>query len=330
LGTLLLVALLPLSELWRGQEEPVRLTIAVTLLLYGILTVVEPGVHGFAHPRFQGQFLAITAPVVLFAGDFTLALFAAPALAGGILNGSRALMATLVGIVIVALVPWAERRRRLLPALAGLGVAVALVVGSGLLTGVSDELAAAAVRGTSDTGRLVTWAEVLRMVAERPFLGVGPGLTALEPGLLRWAGHPHNVTLTVLGEVGVVGLLLTALILVQFVRTGLAAPPRLRPWILAVVAALGHGQLSGTFVMPGAQVALAVVAGVILAETTPPTASEDAPSESPKTRRRGWILVALGGLAVAILVATLDLPMSRPASPSTWAPRFWIPGVIPR
>jgi O-antigen ligase len=325
LGTLVATALLPLAALWRGREKEIRLTLAVTVLLYGVLALARPEVHGFAHPRFQGQVLAVAGPVLLFAGDAALALFAAPALAAGILSGSRALVAALVGVAAVALAAWPERRRRMGPALLALAVVAALVAGSGLVAGGGGEVGAAVARGVSDNGRLQIWSEVLALVRERPLTGVGPGLTARYPGLGNWAAHPHSVTVTVLGEMGIVGLVLGLVLVVQFARTGLDAPPRLHPWVLAMVAGLGHGQLSGTFVMPAAQIMLAVVAAVLLAETGPRPDAAPPPGETGG----GWIIVAVGLVAAATLAATVDLPTVRPASTSTWSPRFWLPGAIP-
>lgn len=336
LGTLVVVSLLPLSVLWEGRSDEVRLTFAMTLVVYGIITLVRPEVHGFAHPRFQGQVLAVATPLLLFAGDATLALFAAPALAGGILAGSRALVAALIGVHLVALAAWSERRRRMLPALVSVGVAVALIVGAGLVAGPSEELVGAVGRGASDNGRLSIWAEVLRLLADAPLTGVGPGLTALYPTLDGWAGHPHSVTFTVLGETGIVGLALALALLYRFARMGLAAPARLHPWVLAVVAGVGHGQLSGTFVMPGAQITLAVVAAVLLAETgTPGEAAGVAPVAAgdpagSSASRKGWLIFGLGVAAAVALALTVDLPNVRPSSNATWAPRFWIPGAIPR
>jgi len=60
-------------------------------------------------------------------------------------------------------------------------------------------------------GRLPTWNEALRMVAERPFVGVG--VSAFHAGAVETGAAPHNLVLSILAELGLVGFLIFAGIL---------------------------------------------------------------------------------------------------------------------
>jgi hypothetical protein len=97
---------------WRTRALEI---LALTLVFYAITTLPSPLEHGFYHPRFLGQVIGVAAPALLFSGSAILALMGAPALALEIVNGSRALMVTMVFVTIAALVLWPDRRRRMLP-----------------------------------------------------------------------------------------------------------------------------------------------------------------------------------------------------------------------
>lgn len=321
LTTLLLIAALPLAAVLRRRRTRTLEVIALTLVLYAIVVGATPLQTGFGHPRFLGQALAVAAPAVLFSGNLALALISAPALAIGILNGSRALMLTMVVVTVAALVLWPNRRERMGPGLAGLAVAALLVAGYALL-GVDSSLQAAVERGTSSTGRDTMWLDALGRFARAPLLGEGPGMLARAPGVANWAGHPHNSVLLIAAEMGIVGLTSAAFLVTQ----GLRRLPRLasdrRPWALALIGGGFHSLFSGTTVMPASQVMLVLA----LALALPGAGSDGAGRDS--RRATGWVLAGLGAAAVVILVATFSLPgadnMARiPGS------RFFQPGIIP-
>lgn len=321
LTTLLLVAALPLAAVLGARRTKTLEVIALSLVLYAILVGANPLQHGFGHPRFLGQALAVVMPAVLFSGNLTLALISAPALAIGILNGSRALMLTMVVVTMAAFVLWPNRRERMGPGLAGLAVAALLVAGYALL-GIDSSLQAAVERGTSSTGRVSMWLDALGHFARAPLLGVGPGMLARVPGVASWAGHPHNSVLLIAAETGVVGLSAAAVLVTQ----GIRRLPRLtidrRPWTLALIGGGFHSLFSGTTVMPASQVMLVLALALVL------PGAEDGGASRDSGRATGWVLAGLGAAAVVILLATFSLPGADTTSGMV-GPRFFQRGLIP-
>jgi O-antigen ligase len=71
-------------------------------------------------------------------------------------------------------------------------------------------------------GRLPTWNEALRMIADRPMLGVG--VSAFHSGAVESGAAPHNLVLSILAELGLVGFLLFSGILVGCAALALRQP----------------------------------------------------------------------------------------------------------
>lgn len=321
LTTLLLVAALPLAAVLGARRTKTLEVIGLSLVLYAILVGADPLKHGFGHPRFLGQALAVVVPAVLFSGNLILALISAPALAIGILNGSRALMLTMVVVTMAAFVLWPNRRERMGPGLAGLAVA-ALLVGAFALLGVDSSLQAAIERGTSSTGRTSMWLDAIGRFARAPLLGVGPGMLARAPGVANWAGHPHNSVLLIAAEMGIVGLAATAVLVTQ----GIRRLPRLttdrRPWALALIGGGFHSLFSGTTVMPASQVMLVLALALAL------PGAEDGGASADSGRATCWVLAGLGVAAFVILLATFSLP-GADITTGMVGPRFFQRGLIP-
>jgi O-antigen ligase len=320
LVTLLLVVLLPLSAVASAHRRKVLEITGLSLVLYAILIVATPLEHGFAHPRFLGQALAVLAPALLFSGSWVLALMAAPALAIGLLNGSRALMLTLVVVMVVAVVITPGRRRSMVPGVVGLALAVAIMAILAAM-GHHESLQAAVERGTGTTGRINLWRETFQRFTEAPLLGLGPGMLARAPGIRNWGAHPHNTPLLVAAELGVVGLAALAWV----VARGLARIPRLQPdrlpWALGVLGGGFHSLFSGTILMPASQAALVLALALAL-----PGRPELA--LPPPRNRWGWLLPAAGAVALVLLLATLFLPPAEFIG-RLQGPRFFSPGIIP-
>jgi O-antigen ligase len=76
-------------------------------------------------------------------------------------------------------------------------------------------------------GRLPTWNEALRMIAERPVLGVG--VSAFHSGAVESGAAPHNLVLSITAELGLIGFLIFSGILLG---CGLLAlrQPRPQAW----------------------------------------------------------------------------------------------------
>jgi O-antigen ligase len=317
LMTLLLVILLPLASIWGSRRGRLLELLALTLILYAILISPEPLEHGFANPRFQGQALAVVTPILLFAGHFGLALLASPALALGILSGSRALYLAIAVVTVAAWVLWPDRARRLWPGLVGIAAAGALVWLYHSL-GKGGDLEQAVHKGANLAGRGPIWIESFQRFTQAPILGEGPGLLARSPGLPGGLGHPHNSVLQIAAETGLVGLAFVAALIVQGLRRVPTLTADRRPWALGLIAGAVHSLLSGTIIMPASQTLLVLALAVAL-----PASHRIQPGVG--TARRGWALAAVGVAALAILLTTLRLPGVF----GTVGPRFFWPGIIP-
>jgi O-antigen ligase len=318
--TLLAVVIFPLAVVLASRRAWVLDLLALTLVLYAILVGASPLDHGFAHPRFLGHVMAVAAAALLFSSNLTLSLLAAPALAIGILNGSRALVVTLIVVIIAALLLWPERRRRMLPAAMGLAVAV-ILVGVFAVLGHDASLHYAMERGTSSTGRIVLWRETFARFTMAPILGEGPGLLARNPGILGWAGNPHNTVLMIAAETGLVGLLCAGVLAVQGLRRLRELATEYRPWGLAVLAGCVDSMFNGSVFVPASQALLVLALALAL------PAPGDAAYRGGRNRA-GWGLALVGGVALVVLLSTLFLPPAD-FDGTLQGPRFFWRGIIP-
>lgn len=321
LMTLLLIVSLPLAAILAPRGGKILEVVGLSLVLYAILVGASPLDHGFSHARFLGQALAVISPAVLFSGSRILAFMAAPAVAVGIVNGSRALMLTLVVVTVLAAVLWPDRRRRMAPALMGIAVAILLVALFSAL-GHQGALQEAAERVTSSTGRVSMWTDAFGQFARAPLFGVGPGLLARVPGLAGWAAHPHNSVLLVAAETGIPGLAAVFILLAQGARQIPGLRSHRRPWALALLSGAIHSLFSGTVVMPASQAMLILVLAAVLPAQEPQLAGR------ASRRATGWILAGLGAAALLVLLATLTLP-GQVVPGQLQGPRFFSPGTLP-
>jgi O-antigen ligase len=320
LVTLLAVVIFPLATILASTRTRVLDLLGLTLVLYAILVFAAPLEHGFAHPRFLGHVIAVAGAALLFSSNVTLALLAAPALAIGILNGSRALVVTLVVVAIAALLLWPEPRRRMLPAAMGLAVAM-ILVGVFAILGHDASLHEAVERGTSSTGRTLLWRETFARFTMAPVLGEGPGLLARNPGIAGWAAHPHNTVLLIAAETGLIGLLLASVLAVQGLRRLRVLTLEYQPWGLAILAGCVDSMFNSSIIVPASQALLVLALALAL------PATGDA-SHGGRHNRAGWGFAVVGALALVVLLSTLFLP-SADFDGTLQGPRLLWRGVIP-
>jgi len=171
-----------------------------------------------------------------------------------------------------------------------------------------------------------------------PMLGAGPGRYACE-STITLPAHPHSFLFRVLGEWGVVALLL---LLIISVTVGLAllrtlkfrstvnqtGPPLRAILATSLIAGIIHAGLSGLFIMPASQVVTVLIAGWTLSlcgiMPEKPTSSKFASS----------LLIAGMLFAIATLIfATREIPqMSERGSYAEqngpMMPRFWQYGRV--
>jgi O-antigen ligase len=164
-------------------------------------------------------------------------------------------------------------------------VAVVLVLG-GVLGGCLA--VAVAAGGVGEGARLVADTRItlaspdrsgavgaaLRVAAERPLTGAGPGQADLRSrgaeGGTRIFGYAHNEYAQVAAELGVVGLALLAVLLVAFARllwSARAAGPPVAGWagVVAATAAFAvHSGLDFVWHLPAVVLTVTLLVGVIL------------------------------------------------------------------
>lgn len=189
-------------------------------------------------------------------------------------------------------------------------------------------------------GRGQLWAGALRMVAEHPWLGVGPMHFVYAP--TRSGAHPHNLVLQIASEWGVpAALLAVALALgagVGWLRHARRAAPADPAWMAGLTAAFAgaavYSLVDGFLIAPVSQILAVLVLGALLAEALPE-------ARRPLPVRASWRDVALAGVALPALAALLAVAASdgptlgrraydlRASQVSSYGlPRFWSTGQI--
>lgn len=154
---------------------------------------------------------------------------------------------------------------------------------------------------SSDSARLQLWQVAVDQIRSSPWLGVGPMHYAHQPN--PKAAHPHNIYLQIAAEWGIPMLMA----LLALAGVGLA---KLRAAIkraeggheriegvgllVACIAVLADGAVSGNFVMPVAQMWIALLAAWAIAWTRRHAdASLPTPSHTPVVKVPRWVLPSL-------------------------------------
>lgn len=245
-----------------------------------------------------------------FAAWFALSVYAAFVWC----SGARGTVIAIAVAMLIALSAlgignvWPLGRTLMLAAVAGALVYIAFILGPGwvghpLSTGAERSVASL----TSDSARLQLWRIALDQIAGSPWLGVGPMHYAHEPN--PKAAHPHNVYLQVAAEWGLPMLMLLLAVvarslvrMARSIRASTTASARAEGaalW-LACIALLIDGLVSGNFVMPVAQMWIALCVAWSLAwnrrhSVPAPCAAAPSPAAAPGRWR-----ARLAGMAVLI------------------------------
>jgi len=179
-------------------------------------------------------------------GRWIVALGSLVLLVGLVATGSRSVYAGVVaGMVVAALlyrgISIPRRAMLVLGIIALLGTLVLL----GFALGVFGDVLVGRVkegweRGIEAGGRAPAWLAALRMGADHPLMGIGPGQYILEASQynVRMMKAPHNIFLNTFAETGVPGvLLITAFMVAVFRKTWHVAQPGLRAVLLGLFTA---------------------------------------------------------------------------------------------
>jgi hypothetical protein len=228
---------------------------------------------------------------------------------------------TLLGVVAGCIAGAVLARRRAVPYLRQVAVTAILglfayffflVVVPALLGGEGMSAFSYAVERTSaspTSGRWPLWHLAIALIAEHPWLGVGPMHFAHYTGHLHIAAHPHDWLLQIAAEWGLPALL-SLLIAVAFgVRALLRTGARIDPddagnqtifaaLLVGAVAILVDGLVSGIFVMPQSQLAIALYLGCAIGwqRTVGPAMPVAAPNGVRNAVGMACIVAAMAGV----------------------------------
>jgi hypothetical protein len=252
------------------------------------------------------------------------------------LSGSRVALAT--GFVATALVLMSRTdvvsrwRRALLPVafVGGAMFSTILTALNGGAVGDGTRTSTDRIADVGSGGRPDAWRYGIEAAADRPVFGWGFGRfraatqgyfdagfvrsSALDDVRQSWF-DAHNIVLTLVVSVGLVGLVIAILFVIEAVR------PARGPLVLFAIG------VAGTWVLQPAGLATLPVVALALGSAVPRAACVDQP-----TRMRGWS-VAVAGLLGGVLaswLAVADLRLQRAADPVDAAAvdraASWFPG----
>ena len=310
----------------------------------------------FAHPRFYNQLQTWCIPVLaalplVFPGKRWIKI-GCTALLGlqWFLVISVAARGTIVSLLIamVFIAFWLPQQRKfwLKYQLAGLLVGMVIYSGILFLNGMlipqsqSGEFYAHSVgRSLAHTsGRSLLWRLSVEDAVEHPLLGAGPTRYACESELMLPA-HPHGFPFRILGEWGIIALLLVLILAVMigldFLKrlkhpniSSQADPPLKAMLSISLIAGVIHACVSGLLIMPASQVTLILIAGWNLSLL----GNTQLPSKNPLSASS--VLIAGMLFACANLVfAAREIPQlpdrtSYSEHYGPMMPRFWQDGRV--
>lgn len=198
------------------------------------------------------------------------------------------------------------------------------------------------------SGRMLLWHRALDLIAQHPWLGVGPQHFSHNSGDLHIGAHPHDWVLQITSEWGVPALLCLLCLVGLGMRALLKRGARIAPadlgnqqllvvFTVALSAILVDGLFSGVFVMPQSRLAIALVAGCAIGWVR----SVEGPSAMgavPAIARRaiGPVIVAAAcvlawAIAPSLAAHATHAPLSpaeQAANPGIHWPRLWEGGYF--
>jgi putative inorganic carbon (HCO3(-)) transporter len=310
----------------------------------------------FAHPRFYNQLQTWSIPVLaalplLFPGKRWIK-FTCITLLGlqwflVIAFAARGTVVSLfAAMVFVAL--WLPEQRRfwlkyqLMGLLTGIVIYAAVLFMNSVLIPQSQSgnfYAYSAGRSMVHTsGRSTLWRLAKDDAIKNPFLGAGPTRYACDSEKIIPA-HPHSFPLRILGEWGLVALLLIFLLAVRIgigflkhlrnsQKVGQTDPPLRAMLAISLIAGVIHACVSGLLIMPASQVATILIAGWAL------SLSGNTPYQPVATSLTRSLPVASIFITCAMLVfaigelTQLSVRTSYSVEYGPMMPRFWQDGRV--
>lgn len=198
------------------------------------------------------------------------------------------------------------------------------------------------------SARWPLWHLAFALIGQHPWLGVGPMHFAHYTGHLHIAAHPHDWLLQIGAEWGLPALLCLLTAVAFGLRALLRAGANIgrddadnqaifAALILGAVAILVDGLVSGLFVMPQSQLAIALYLGCAIGwqRTVGPAMPAAAPGAVRRAAGTACVIVAMAGVvagawpeALAKLRNEELTPAQRALNTGTEWPRLWKPGYF--
>ena len=197
------------------------------------------------------------------------------------------------------------------------------------------------------SGRAPLWHLAAALIAQHPWLGVGPMHFARYTGQLHIAAHPHDWLLQVGVEWGLPALACLIVVVAFALRALLRAGARVRQddatneaiftaLLTGAVAILVDGLVSGVFVMPQSQLAFALYLGCAIGwQRTMGPATQTAPGAIQRGVSAVCIAVAMAGVIVGAWQGAATRMRGEEMTPAERAlntgdqwPRLWKAGYF--
>ncbi|WP_056447148.1 O-antigen ligase [Massilia sp. Root335] len=198
------------------------------------------------------------------------------------------------------------------------------------------------------SARWPLWHLAFALIGQHPWLGVGPMHFAHYTGQLHIAAHPHDWLLQIGAEWGLPALLCLLTAVAFGLRALLRAGAHIgrddadnqaifAALILGAVAILVDGLVSGLFVMPQSQLAIALYLGCAIGwqRTVGPAMPAAAPGAVRRAAGTACVIVAMAGVvagawpeALAKLRNEALTPAQKALNTGTEWPRLWKPGYF--
>lgn len=269
-------------------------------------------------------------------------------------TGRGTLVGIAAGCVVVALVArkraWPYLRTVILTATLGVLAYFLLLTIVPALLGVAgmNSFTFAIERTAADptSARTPLWHLAIALIKEHPWFGVGPMHFAHYTGHLHIAAHPHDWLLQIGAEWGIPALLCLLAALALAVRALLRAGARIArddvdnqaifcALVAGAVAILVDGLVSGIFVMPQSQLAVALYLGCAIGwqRSVSPAVRVAAPSGAWRLAGGACIVAAMAGVIVGAWPEALAKLRNEELTPAEQAlnsgdqwPRLWKAG----
>ena len=269
-------------------------------------------------------------------------------------DGRGTLLGVVAGCMITAMLAWRRSvpylRRVAVTAILGLLayflflVVVPALIGVHGMSSLSDTIERTAADPAS--GRWPLWHLAIALIKEQPWLGVGPMHFAHYTGQLHIAAHPHDWLLQIGAEWGIPALLCLLAALALGGRALLRAGARIArddtdnqavfsALVVGAVAILVDGLVSGIFVMPQSQLAIALYLGCAIGwqRTIIPAVSATAPGGVWRLAGTACIVMAMAGVIAGAWPQALAKLHNEELTPAEQAlnngsqwPRLWKAG----